>query len=344
MKSMFVGPMVHQSAPPGMARVSPNASFNYSVAKVIAIFTVMAGHWFTGTILWIPVTFGLFVFAFSSAYFTTRIYGVGIDRRRFWRKKLERLGLRYWVILSFLSVVVVMKGGTVLHWHTLVHFLGVSGVLNWLFIPNRSGLGAGLWFFTLLLLFYFAYPYLAKLCERKINAGLFAIAATASAVYLENTYKVGHELWLTALGFLLGVACGMHETRMRAYGAAVLFIVACGALLGLNMLSGQRQFNTVLIAAASISLSLWLAKGTPILRPVGAVIAKFEKYLLEIFLIHTYLFIHFFGSSVVDFLASLLLVVLAAMALNMAVEWMSARIFERKRADSQTIAAVAPGD
>lgn len=345
MKSLFVGPMVHQSsASPGIARVSPNASFNYSVAKVIAIFTVMAGHWFTGTILWIPVTFGLFVFAFSSAYFTTRIYGVGVDRVRFWRKKLERLGLRYWVILSFLSVVVVIKGGTVLHWHTLVHFLGASGVLNWLFIPNRSGLGAGLWFFTLLLMFYIGYPYLAKLCARKINAGLFAIAATASAVYLENTYKVGHELWLTALGFLLGVAFGMHETRMRASGAAVLFIVACGALFALNMLSGQRQFNTVLIAAASISLSLWLAKGTPVFRPVGAVIARFEKYLLEIFLIHTYLFIHFFGRSIVDFLASLLLVVFAAMVLNMLVEWMSARIFERKRVDRQTIAAAAPAD
>jgi len=335
-KSLIAGLMMHQPlAAPEIARVSANASHNFSVAKVIAILTVMAGHWFTGTILWIPVTFGLFVFAFSSAYFTARIYGVAIDRARFWRKKLERLGLRYWVILSFLSVIVAIKGGTVLHWHTLVHFLGVSGAINWLFIPNRSGLGAGLWFFTLLLLFYIGYPYLAKLCKPKISAGLLAIAATAGAVYLENTYKVGHELWLTALGFLLGVVFGLHEARIRAWGAAVLFTVACGALLALNMLGAQRQFNTVLIAAASISLSLWLAQATPIFRAAGAVVAKLEKYLLEMFLIHTYLFVHFSGSSVVDFLTSVLLVILAAIVLSMAVEWMSKRIFESKRADFQ---------
>lgn len=342
LKSPSAAPLVRpSSAPPETARVSANASLNFSVAKVIAILTVMAGHWFTGTILWIPVTFGLFVFAFSSAYFTARIYGVAIDRGHFWRKKLERLGLRYWVILGFLAVVVAFKGGTVLHWHTLVHFLGVSGAMNWLLIPNRSGLGAGLWFFTLLLLFYISYPYLAKLCQSKANASVFAIAATVGAVYLETTHKVGHELWLTALGFFLGVVFGMHETGMRARTAAVLFMVACGTLFGLNLLSGQKQFNTVLIAAASIALSLWLAVATPILRTVAAIIARLEKYLLEIFLIHTYLFIHLSGNSGLDFLASLLLVVLAAMSLNWVVEVMSARLFERKRADRRAIAASA---
>ena len=79
--------------------VSAVASRNYSVAKVLSILTVTAGHWFTGTILWIPVTFGLFVFAFSSGYFTSASYGERIERRKFWRNKFQRLGLRYWIFL-----------------------------------------------------------------------------------------------------------------------------------------------------------------------------------------------------------------------------------------------------
>jgi hypothetical protein len=74
------------------------------------------------------------------------------------------------------------------------------------------------------------------------------------------------------------------------------------------------------------------------------VIAKVEKYLVEIFLIDTYLFPHYHGSSSFNFLASLLLLALAAMVLNMVVELMSARIFTRKRADRRTITASAPGD
>ena len=79
-------------------------SLNFSVAKVVAIFTVLLGHWFSPSILWIPVTIGLFIFAYSSGYFTARIYGARLDIRRFWVNKLERLGIRYWVTLGFLAV------------------------------------------------------------------------------------------------------------------------------------------------------------------------------------------------------------------------------------------------
>ena len=48
-------------------------SFNYSVFKVLSILMVVTGHWhFNFQLpLWIPITIGLFIFAFSSALFTT---------------------------------------------------------------------------------------------------------------------------------------------------------------------------------------------------------------------------------------------------------------------------------
>ena len=45
----------------------------FSVAKVIAIFAVVSGHWFTQLSLWPLATIALFVFAFSSSFFTARI-------------------------------------------------------------------------------------------------------------------------------------------------------------------------------------------------------------------------------------------------------------------------------
>ena len=328
-KKAMAGEAALQKHAPGFSR---DVSLNFSVAKVIAIFTVVAGHWFAGTILWIPVTFGLFVFAFSSAYFTSRIYGVKIDNKRFWQKKLERLGLRFWIILSFLTILLAFEGRPVFNWYTLIHFMGLSGVLNWLAIPNRSALGAGLWFFTLLLIFYLTYPYLARLNQSKTVAGWVALAATISAIFLQEKINVGHELWLTSLGFILGVAYGLQEPRFGPRSTFALAVLSCACLLGINLFSSYKQFNTALIATTSIAISLWLSKAALPQWRILKELAKLEKYLLEIFVIHTYLFVRPSGNSVLDFAVSVLLIVMVAMALGHVIAWLSSLIFVRSQA------------
>lgn len=300
-------------------------SLNFSIAKVIAIFTVLAGHWFSPSILWIPVTVGLFIFAFSSGYFTSRRYGADLGIGRFWRNKLERLGVRYWVILGFLAVVVALRGGTLFHWHTLMHFFGLSGVLNWMGIHNRSGLGAGLWFFTLLLVFYLSYPLLAKACRSTPRAVVVAVASTVIAIYLEQQSRIGHELWLTSLGFILGVAYGMPRPRLRAWPAVLVATLGCAALLVAHRI-GLKDANTALIALTSIACCVWLANDTGLHWHGLARLARLEDYLLEIFLIHTYLFVRPTHNTLLDLAISTIVIVAVAVALNRAGIWMSSRI------------------
>jgi hypothetical protein len=279
--------------------------------------------------LWIPVTFGLFIFSFSSGYFTAKIYGAHVDRARFWRRKLERLGLRYWVILAFLVCVVALNGKTVLHWHTLIHFAGLSGVLNWLAVPNRSGLGAGLWFFTLLLVFYLAYPYIARISSSKKAAVPMALAGLGAAIFLEEHVKVGHELWLTSLGFILGVTFAMQEPKLRELIPGLMALGLGALLFGLNAFAGYKGMNTVLIALTSIALAVWLARAEAPKWGVMQWFAKLETYLLEIFLIHTYLFYRITGNSLADFSVSLSLIIAFSIAVHHLAEAISARVFDR---------------
>lgn len=316
------------SRPP--ARVSEDASFNFSVAKVVAIFTVVAGHWFTGTVLWIPVTFGLFIFAFSSGYFTARIYGVNLNRAQFWRKKIDRLAIRYWVALLFLAILLSARSREILDWETLIHFMGLSGVLNWIGVPNHSALGAGLWFFTLLLAFYVAYPFLAKLTESKTRAMWISGLSIVLAVALEDHVKVGHELWLTMLGFILGVAFGLHQLRVRPVAMLIAAIACCILLADLNLLTKYKQFNTALIASTSLLLSIWLSQAVLPKWQWVKVVAKLDQYLLEIFLIHSYLFIHLFANSPVDFVLSVVLTMFVAFALNLIVAFVQGIVDKRR--------------
>jgi hypothetical protein len=296
--------------------IPSTASLNFSAAKVLAIFAVAAGHWFVGTPLWILATFGLFVFAFSSAYFTAEIYGVSVDKKRFWHRKFERLGIRYWMILTFLSILLLAEGKSVFNWHSLVHFLGLSGVLNWLGLPNHSPLGAGLWFFTLLLVFYCMYPYLARLCASRLRAYIVIVAGTIGALFLETRVNVGHELWLTSLGFILGVACGIHKPKIGEKTTGMLGAILFIFLVALNLVFHENRGNTILIEAISVLLSLWLVSAKVPLPTMVKKIGALEPFLLEIFVIHTYFFLRLSGSSALDFSTSIVVTVLVAIALN----------------------------
>ncbi len=312
-------------------RLDAATSRNYSFAKVIAILTVTAGHWFSGTILWIPVTFGLFVFAFSSGYFTSARYGERVERNQFWRKKLERLGLRYWIILTFITAVLVLTGQSVWHWHSLVHAVGLSGVLNWASIHNESALGAGLWFFTLLLGFYLAYPYLVRALRTRWTAAAILAAGFVLAVALEEWVKVGHELWLTAYGFVVGVAWGIHKPRPSAGWMLALTMALWTGLLLLN-LAGIKGLNTVLIAGGGMAVAVWLTVAALPRWRILDRIAALDKYLLEIFLVHMYLFSHPTGYSALDFILSLGLILMVSVVLGHIADRLSARLFNARRA------------
>lgn len=313
-------------ATPLRGAVPARASANFALAKVLAIFMVVAGHWFGG-LLWIPVSIGLFIFAFSSGYFTARIYGGTVDRRRFWHSKFERLGLRYWVLLSFLALLFACRGRTIVHWHTLVHYAGLSGALNWAGVANQSALGGGLWFFTLLLLFYASYPYLARLAATARGAATLAVLTTVAAIGLEMTHDVGHELWLTALAFIAGVCCGQHTPRVPTWASAAGALLALGGMLVLSALH-VHVANVALLTCACLASARFLVDA-PLPTAALAGVARLDKLLLEIFLIHTALFVHPTG-TVADFGLSVALIVAVAWLLNRVVEALGARVLAQR--------------
>jgi multisubunit Na+/H+ antiporter MnhF subunit len=309
------------------SRINPTVSANYSLAKVFSLLLIVIGHWSAANLLWIPVTFGLFVFAFSSGFFTTKIYGTDLNVREFWTKKLQRLGLRFWVSLVFISIVTTWQGGTVLHWHSLVHLAGMSGIINWLSIPNRSSLGPGLWFFTLLLFFYVSYPFLVRVFASERWTYALVILLTILAAVLDQSVKVGHALWPTALGFISGVALGRFQPNISALAAAASATILCISLATINILTGIKSLNSILICMTCIAIVIWLLKVTFPTTRIGKIVASADAYLLEIFLIHTFVFVHPTGNGPIDLILSLVLILLASVALNSLVVRLSALVF-----------------
>lgn len=293
-----------------------SVSLHFSAAKVIAIFTVVTSHWFLDVPLWPAATVALFLFGFSSSFFTGRIYGESVDIRAFWKKKLQRLGVRYWFILSVLALLLVVQGRDILHWHSLVHVAGMSGILN-LIGPSGSALGNGLWFFTLLLFFYALYPVLAPMlvASKRTTAALAMVFL--GALLLNEFVRISFALWVTMLGFVLGIHAGVNQLKLHTRSVDAVLLAAPLLLVAARFVPGLGVLNMPLLVVFALALSLRLTiPGKPLaaLRPL----VPLEACLLEIYLIHNYLFVRPTGVSLADFAISLALIVPCAMLLNAA--------------------------
>lgn len=304
------------------AYAARRVSINFSVAKGGAALIVMAGHIGTGIPdYWVVVTVGLLVFSISSGYFTWLRYHDKFEWQRFWRRKVARLIPNLLVIELFLFVLFLAQGREGLwSWHTVLNLAGLGGLLNWFHIPNQSPYGAGMWYLSLLLIFYAVYPLLERLYRR-----IGSLTVTASGILclfaLHHTVVYGHALWLTAAGFLVGVFLSSRQMRLPAVAAAGM---AAATAIGMVVSHAIFKFDSanfffILTIAVSGILFLFEIELPEIVRHVGGWLSG---VLLEIYLLHPYLQVNPTGIYRLDQGISVAIVLLVAALLA----WFAKRV------------------
>jgi peptidoglycan/LPS O-acetylase OafA/YrhL len=304
-----------------------SASLNFYYAKFVAILIVATGHYFEGSLLWIPATVCLFVFGFSSGYFTAGKSGAGFDFYDFWWAKISRLGPTLVIVSIFLAVIFLFQGRSgIWGWHSVIAIAGLSGFLDWLSIRNSSPFGSGLWFLTVLWLFYVIYPVLAILCRTKGGAwsvlSLAFLICTLGHFYASPPYA----LWPTVFAFIFGIFVRRVEWKPRSYVSLILAIIATLAMLVLNVY-GVKQLNYYLLVLVSILVvGFLLSFNSSFLndrKPLALAACVFEVYL-----IHTYLFIRV-DQVAVGYVLSMVIVLVVAYVLNkvisMTSSWLGAQ-------------------
>jgi hypothetical protein len=288
--------------------IDPVVSRNFETTKVAAILVVTCGHFLPYAFLWITASIALCLFGFTSGYFTALIYGRCAEPLVFVRNKLQRLGPDLLVInLLLLSLFLLQGRPDIFSWQSVLGMLGLTGWLNWLYLPNPSPFGAGLWYFSLLLMFYVCYPLLARLLRNGAAGTLITVALLLVALWLSDQVRYGHMLWFTAFSFCFGVAYANQRWRgswkhtVQLLGAMTLCFVLANILFG-NSFKGFFLVGFVSLLAIQFLMAVplpdWLHRP---FKPFGACV-------LEIYILHTYLFVHPSGVLMLDLLASLVVV------------------------------------
>jgi len=310
-------------------------SKNFEFSKIASIIMVATGHFFPGNILWVPVSIALFVFAFSSAIFTSEKYVGEFQLGKFWYRKIVRLGPDLLVINVFLLALFIFQGKPdIFTVDTIINMFGLSGFLNWFNIVNKSPFGGGLWFFTLLLIFYVAYPILNFISRTRISSIVLVVVALVATTYFHYTIHVGHVLWLTMFGFLFGVfysKSGMVRVKLSPAITAAAGLLIVGLMIFCNYVVNFKEANYPLILAACVLTVIWLINAKVSSIAVASV-GPVSVCLIEIYFIHTYLFVHPFESQLINYLASLAIIMSVAVLLERVARWVRGQLRTNERA------------
>jgi len=290
-------------------------SYNFTVAKILSILMVVTGHYFGG-LLWIPTTFALFIFGFSSGFFTGRKYNENFGLKEFWYSKILRLLPPLFIINLFLLILFSIRGKEgITTWQTILCMLGLNGFLDWAKLNNPSPFGHGLWFFTVLLIYYFSYPLLRLINKRKYMALGFLIISLLVTTLFHYVLPMGYALWLTVFSFLLGSYLSIYHKRIRAEFAISIFFSSCFILLTLNFYCYYKQLNYFLILLGCISTVIYLIN-TELPKPIFEKTVILSGAVIYIYFIHTYLFLKSITIyKTVNFISSLAIIILTGYAL-----------------------------
>lgn len=266
-------------------------SYNFSVVKVISILILIPGHYSLGSIFWVPTAIGLFIVGFSSAFFSASKYTDNFSASTYWAQKIDRLGYKLLVINLFLLVLFFVENRSgIWTWQTLLIVCGFKGFFNWFKIPNNSPFGEGLWFFTLLLIFYITYPALKKLNKSRRRAYTALFFSLPLFILLQYTVPMGHTLWLTAFSFIFGVLYKSLNLKQHTYTAMTIALSAGILMLVFNFMLGLKAFNYMFIIIISIATVI-LLMGYRLPSLVFSNFTLLSGCILEIYFIHVYLFI-----------------------------------------------------
>lgn len=297
--------------------IDKHISRNFDVLKLFSIILVFFGHFFSDIIplVWIPVTTALIVFSFSSGYFTNLKYKDHLDVKKFWKKKFQRLGFNLLTINCFLLFVFILSDNPgIWTWQTVINLFGLNGILNWLSIANPSPFGRGMWFFTLLIIFYAVYPALRSIRAQYWN--VFIVFFIGFAYFCSRLHSPGHALYLTATGFIAGVYWGGKQNiRIPPFLSIGLCALSFFAMLVVNLVFKYGGMNFFFILILSISF-LFSFLEISIRDSIYRYISIFSPCVLEIYLLHPYFSLKPTGNHFVNFLLSFVVVILLSMILN----------------------------
>ena len=196
-------------------------------------------------------------------------------------------------IFFFFSFFVIQNHPSIFVWQTIPSLIGMNGFLAWFKLGNPSPFGRGLWFFTLLILFYLFYPLLAFIYKKRTTASLFILFSLILTTIFQYLLPMEHMLWVTLFAFIFGSYFYNYRINISFMIILLIFVLSSLLLILFNTVIIYKDFNYLFILISSIAISISLTK----IKVPYIILNKLlllSGCVIHIYFIHDYLFVRSF--------------------------------------------------
>ena len=222
----------------------------FDFVKIISMFVIAAVHFFDVPYSYVGGSIALLTFAFSSAYLLTKNNDREIKLYTYFKNKIIRIYSKIIIVFIFLAGLFYFSGIKFTIGNILQNFFLISGIYNFINKPTEGPFGAGIWFITLLFIFYLVFPTLNRLFvnfgKNKVKQILFTLSCLFVLVIASKTLETsGISLYQTSFGFILGVYAAKNKNYfgknaikpLMGSVATILFAFLFNFVLNIKMLN-----------------------------------------------------------------------------------------------------------
>lgn len=239
------------------------------------------------------------VLGFISGYLLSLRYEV-VDTR-FYVKRFSRIYSSLFICLTTISVFhFLFLDYDLLNQHSIIHFLGLSFFLELLQVQNKSSIGAGLWFVTIILCLYLLLPIITSFIIHRNHKIHLILMVVASLLGNEVMYGTA-SAWNVIIGFIIGCYIAVHFSIDKLscapffiYGILTVFILILCALSKVGILPDIiRNFILPLYSIIAVPFLYKLGKRScniPYFRKCTIWISSisYEIYILHFYFTNKY--------------------------------------------------------
>ena len=172
---------------------------------------------------------------FISGYLLTKKYKIKYDGI-FYIKRFSRIYSSLFVCLSCIVILHIILGYDVINQHSIIHYMGLSFFMELFQVGNKSSIGSGLWFITIINIMYLMLPLISFIYIHKNKIYHLALIII-SCLFLNKVMYSTASAWNVIIAFNIGCYIGLNysieklsQKTIWFYAASTIILIIISAL------------------------------------------------------------------------------------------------------------------
>ena len=233
---------------------------------------------------------------FISGYLLSAKYGV-FDGS-FYIKRFARIYSSLFVCLFLIGLLHLYLSYDVINQHSIIHFMGLSFFLNLLLVNNKSSIGIGLWFVTIINMMYLLLPLITILYKHR-RSWIHLILTVGLCLFFDKVMYGTESAWNVVMSFNIGCYIGVNSDFEKFSNRSLAFyVLTTGVLI---MLCAGATARLLPYQIRGLLMPFYPVFALPMLWKIGNRISghfedliiwfssiSFEVYILHFYFINKY--------------------------------------------------------